>query len=319
MDEIQAQTEAAVLIANQVSEISKSILDNFHQITDGMDVITTQATENKGALMDITTASEHNTVEMNNQSNLTQNIYAIVQETQANAAHVQTNAEDAYAKVTEGVSLSEDMKQQSTEVTQGIEATYEIISKLVDEIQGVSSITDAILSISSQTNLLALNASIEAARAGEAGKGFAVVADEIRNLAEQTKNSTEEITRIMNQLVTVANQSVTTLDNCVEGIKIQNSKIENVNESFEQTKYNVGELRDLVNGIIDGVNEVSTNTANIVNSVVSVSETTERVAELSGTGTTGAEMIFDTIREFSNTITALGNQVSELRDAVSQA
>jgi methyl-accepting chemotaxis protein len=256
---------------------------------------------------------------MNNQSNLTQNIYAIVQETQANAAHVQTNAEDAYAKVTEGVSLSEDMKQQSTKVTQGIEATYEIISKLVDEIQGVSSITDAILSISSQTNLLALNASIEAARAGEAGKGFAVVADEIRNLAEQTKNSTEEITRIMNQLVTVANQSVTTLDNCVEGIKIQNSKIENVNESFEQTKYNVGELRDLVNGIIDGVNEVSTNTANIVNSVVSVSETTERVAELSGTGTTGAEMIFDTIREFSNTITALGNQVSELRDAVSQA
>lgn len=80
-------------------------------------------------------------------------------------------------------------------------------------------------------------------------------------MAEQTKNSTEEITQIMNQLISVANQSVEKMNHCVEGIQLQNTKIADVNSSFEQTKDNVGKLKTMVDGIIDGVNEVSNNTA----------------------------------------------------------
>ena len=282
MDQIQKQTNEAIQVANHVGAISQDILDNFHTITDGMHNITNQANENKGALSDISSASSVNSEEMNRQSELTQNIYGIVQETQASAERVQQNAQDVYEKVSEGVVLSEDMRMQAQEVSADIEATNQIVTDLVGQIQGVSTITDAILAISSQTNLLALNASIEAARAGEAGKGFAVVADEIRTLAEQTKHSTEEITQIMNQLILVANQSVEKMNRCVEGIQLQNTKIDDVNGSFEQTKKNVGALKTMVDGIIDGVNEVSNNTAQIVNSVVSVSENTNRVFELSG-------------------------------------
>ncbi|MBR1571302.1 MAG: hypothetical protein IJ655_01030 [Lachnospiraceae bacterium] len=317
MDNIKRQTEAAVEVANQVSDISQQILVEFHDITNGMDIITTQASENKGALMDITNASEVNSSEMTHQSDLTQNIYAIIQETQANAAKVQEDATEVYEEVEDGARMSEDMRVQSEDVTAGINETYEVISKLVAEIQGVSSITDTILAISAQTNLLALNASIEAARAGEAGKGFAVVADEIRILAEQTKNSTEEITNIMNQLVSVANQSVTTLDRCVEGIRIQSEKIANVNDSFETTKNNVGDLKKMVDGIIDAVGEISHNTANIVDSVVSVTETTNQVSKLSGDGVTGAEKIYDTVQAFNEIIVRLQEQVVSLKDAVS--
>lgn len=317
MDSIQKQTEEAMYVAEQVQEISKTILGDFHAITDGLQVITEQASDNKDAMTDISSASETNSLQMNQQTGLTQNIYAIVEETEANAEHVSANAQDAYDKVAQGVILSEDMKAQSEGVTQNIQATYQIINDLVTQIKGVSSITDAILAISSQTNLLALNASIEAARAGEAGKGFAVVADEIRNLAEQTKTSTEEITEIMNQLILVANQSVETMDSCVEGIKVQNTKIDDVNASFEQTKQNVGELRDMVEGIIVGIREISTNTASIVDSVANVSENTNRVSELSGTGATGAEMIFETVQEFANTISELRKQVDELQQTVS--
>ena len=268
--------------------------------------------------MDITNASEVNSSEMTHQSDLTQNIYAIIQETQANAAKVHEDATEVYEEVEDGARMSEDMRVQSEDVTAGINETYDVISKLVAEIQGVSSITDTILAISAQTNLLALNASIEAARAGEAGKGFAVVADEIRILAEQTKNSTEEITNIMNQLVSVANQSVTTLDRCVEGIRVQSEKITNVNDSFETTKNNVGELKKMVDGIIDAVGEISNNTANIVDSVVSVTETTHQVSKLSGDGVSGAEKIYDTVQAFNDVIERLQNQVVELKEAVSR-
>ncbi len=316
MDQIQKQTNEAIEVANQVGQISQDILDNFHVITDGMHDITEQANENKGALSDISSASTVNSQEMDHQSELTQNIYAIVQETQASAERVQQNAEEVYEKVSEGAVLSEDMRTQAQAVSGDIEATNQIITDLVAQIQGVSSITDAILSISSQTNLLALNASIEAARAGEAGKGFAVVADEIRTLAEQTKNSTEEITQIMNQLIAVANQSVEKMNHCVEGIQLQNTKIADVNSSFEQTKNNVGKLKTMVDGIIDGVNEVSSNTAQIVDSVVSVTENTNRVSELSGNGVDGAVMIYDTIQEFSDTIGRLHGKVEKLQDTI---
>lgn len=318
MDQIQKQTNEAIQVANHVGAISQDILDNFHTITDGMNNITNQANENKGALSDISSASSVNSEEMNRQSELTQNIYGIVQETQASAERVQQNAQDVYEKVSEGVVLSEDMRMQAQEVSADIEATNQIVTDLVGQIQGVSTITDAILAISSQTNLLALNASIEAARAGEAGKGFAVVADEIRTLAEQTKHSTEEITQIMNQLILVANQSVEKMNRCVEGIQLQNTKIDDVNGSFEQTKKNVGALKTMVDGIIDGVNEVSNNTAQIVNSVVSVSENTNRVFELSGNGVDGAEMIYSTIQEFSDTIGRLHTKVEQLKNTIAE-
>ena len=136
MDNIKRQTEAAVEVANQVSDISQQILAEFHDITNGMDIITAQASENKGALMDITNASEVNSSEMTHQSDLTQNIYAIIQETQANAAKVQEDATEVYEEVEDGAKMSEDMKAQSEDVTAGINETYDVISRLVAEIQG---------------------------------------------------------------------------------------------------------------------------------------------------------------------------------------
>lgn len=316
LDEISEKTQAALAVATQVSEISQNILENFHVITDGMANITQQADENKNAMNDITNASVSNSEEMTHQSELTQNIYSIIQETQANADRVQQNAQEVFEEVTEGVDLSEDMRRQAQDVTEDITATYQIIEDLVAQIQGVSSITDAILAISSQTNLLALNASIEAARAGEAGKGFAVVADEIRTLAEQTKTSTEEITQIMNSLIDVANRSVAKMDHCVEVIRVQNEKIDTVSNSFETTKDNVGELKGMVDGIIDGITEVSRNTGSIVDSMVNVSENTKRVSKISGDGADGAEQIFVTLQEFSNTIIKLHGRVEELQQAI---
>jgi methyl-accepting chemotaxis protein len=74
----------------------------------------------------------------------------------------------------------------------------------------------------------------------------------------------------------------------------------------------------MVDGIIDAVGEISNNTANIVDSVVSVTETTHQVSKLSGDGVSGAEKIYDTVQAFNDVIERLQNQVVELKEAVSR-
>lgn len=256
-----------------MGQISQDILDNFHVITDGMHDITEQANENKGALSDISSASSVNSQEMSHQSELTQNIYAIVQETQASAERVQQNAEEVYEKVSEGAVLSKDMRTQAQAVSGDIEATNQIITDLVAQIQGVSSITDAILSISSQTNLLALNASIEAARAGEAGKGFAVVADEIRQLADssrETANNIQEISKLVigsveklasnsqNMLAFIDEKVMQDYDGFVKVVEQYEADADSINEVLGQFAAKTDEIRNTVEDMNNGINDIST-------------------------------------------------------------
>ena len=73
--------------------------------------------------------------------------------------------------------------------------------QLVDEVKGLSAMTDTIRGIARQTEILAINAAIEAARAGEAGRGFAVLAGEVRRLATQSNESAAQINQDISRLV----------------------------------------------------------------------------------------------------------------------
>jgi methyl-accepting chemotaxis protein len=72
---------------------------------------------------------------------------------------------------------------------------------LLDEVKGLSAMTDTIRGIARQTEILAINAAIEAARAGEAGRGFAVLAGEVRRLATQSNESAAKINQDIARLV----------------------------------------------------------------------------------------------------------------------
>ena len=292
------------ILVGSIKSTTRDVEDNVQHISRITDNINTKAQEAENRSLTVAAASNEMVSTTGDIAN--------------NCETAASNAKQANNTTAEGVAAVEDTINGIQMQVENSRRDADYIHALVEQADNVGTIVNTIDDIASQTNLLALNAAIEAARAGEAGKGFAVVADEIRILAEQTKSSTEEITNIMNQLVSVANQSVTTLDKCVEGIKIQSEKITNVNDSFETTKNNVGELKKMVDGIIDAVGEISNNTANIVDSVVSVTETTHQVSKLSGDGVSGAEKIYDTVQAFNDVIERLQNQVVELKEAVSR-
>ncbi len=96
----------------------------------------------------------------------------------------------------------------------------------------IDKVVGVIQELSDQTNLLALNATIEAARAGDMGRGFAVVASEVKNLANQTSGATHEIRANV--------------------MAIQND---------------VASVVEVIEGILDGVSELSGNTSMIATAV----------------------------------------------------
>ncbi len=102
------------------------------------------------------------------------------------ASEIHGNADRVGQKAVDAIQQANEMYHR----------TQSRLSEAISDAKNVQRITDlseAILTISGQTNLLALNAAIEAARAGEAGRGFSVVADEIRKLAEESKVTVGEI------------------------------------------------------------------------------------------------------------------------------
>jgi methyl-accepting chemotaxis protein len=119
-----------------------------------------------------------------------------------------------------GLGVIQFANTELNQITRTLRSAMEQRDEMLNEISGLSKITDElsgmsaeVAGIASQTNLLALNAAIEAARAGEYGRGFAVVADEVRTLSTR---SGETGARIGKRIEQVNSALQTTLDRTVD-------------------------------------------------------------------------------------------------------
>lgn len=125
-----------------------------------------------------------------------------IEEVAGNASRAADITRQAQKKGRNGATIIRNSSVQVQRLAAQISKAVEVIRKLSQDSENITSVLDVIREIADQTNLLALNAAIEAARAGEQGRGFAVVADEVRTLAKRTQQSTEDIQTMITALQT---------------------------------------------------------------------------------------------------------------------
>ncbi len=125
-----------------------------------------------------------------------------IEEVAGNASRAADITNQAQEKGRNGATIIRSSSVQVQRLAAQISKAVEVIRKLSQDSENITSVLDVIRDIADQTNLLALNAAIEAARAGEQGRGFAVVADEVRTLAKRTQQSTEDIQTMITALQT---------------------------------------------------------------------------------------------------------------------
>lgn len=166
-----------------------------------------------------------------------------------NVEKVEDTSKNLLEKSIQYEKLLNDLSLINSEVSQSMNMTTSITSKLSEAVQEIGATLNLIHDISSSTNLLALNASIEAARAGEAGKGFAVVATEVGNLANNTQESLIDVRAVIERV----QENVVDITAQVEE---NATKLEKQNEFFAHVFNGMKDMTDLLNVSVDAIKEM---------------------------------------------------------------
>ena len=268
--------------AKQVSEFTGNFTEQFNKISEtisnvnvAVDEIANGATEQASETMN----ANDKVINMGDAIGKATGNVAILGES---SGKMRTYSDEARETLVELAKINEKTKVSVNEVQSQTNLTNQ--SALA-----IQEATSLIADIANQTNLLSLNASIEAARAGENGRGFAVVANEIRNLADQSRASAEKITEIVNTLIENSNDSVQTMDEVMDVIADQNSKLEDTKKMFDSLN---GEIID-VNLAMEKIEEEMKQLLIIKDSVFSSVENLAAIAEENAASTeeTSASML----------------------------
>ncbi len=243
--------------------------------------------------MDLTLETNASVIEQVNTS--TAAAVEMINEAANSTARITSEVAKAHENLTETIlevssessNIMEDIRNCENELTSisGLSTTAistaqgmkKDLHGLIEVIENMTRVVDAINAISSQTNLLALNASIEAARAGDAGKGFSVVAEEIRTLAEETKSLTKRMGTFVNAVQDASNKSADSVETTVAELEHINENIQNVWKITGNNRRGMDHINDSVSSLAAVSEEISSSMYELDNQMQHVSDECQRL------------------------------------------
>lgn len=277
----------------------KSLVNSIHQLQTNSAQLASSAEQTSSGATQQSSETELLAVAMDEMTATVQEISKSASESAKATNRADHEAETGNKNVDETIAKIQSLSQEvchSESVIRTLEKDTEEISKVLNEIRGISE----------QTNLLALNAAIEAARAGESGRGFAVVADEVRQLAMRTQNSTSEISDMNERLRSGAKRAV-------KSMQLSTEKAE---DSVNTAKYTGGELNSIVEHMCK-VRDMAVQVAAATEQQTQVAEEMNRnlvnISTVSKETAASSEVVAQSSEELSRLSTQLEHEIKKFR------
>ena len=217
------------------------------------------------------------------QNDATATVAAAAEQMSVSINNIHANADDALAVnqasselAVQGRTIIQKAADEMIRIAGTVKEAANVVERVGQQSNEISSIVRVIREVADQTNLLALNAAIEAARAGEAGRGFAVVADEVRKLAEKTSSSAEEISRMITAIQSSSDVAVNSIHHAVQQVETTATLAGEARSSIERIQANVGQSTNFAHDISSALSEQSQASTLIAQQVESITRMSEK-------------------------------------------